>query len=229
MAFWFRDVISESPLINLKLNSIYKSKFNSAPFLVAFVEPSSSLNSDHMQNITVLNELDIKTIPNLGELDIETIFNLGELDIETIFNLSELYLVAPRLDWNMGFLTLGLILALILYMRPHNFGVYGPLPNGQELKDSDDANGDDLLYKLIRMKLQGTYKTIYSRAWALDTRLNSLERMRLSAAGNNAETAGTLRQYGMKMRHSQVTYELSGGRVRSSLALICIVYIYSPR
>ena len=40
-----------------------------------------------MQNITVLNELDIKTIPNLGELD-----------IETIFNLSELYLVAPRLN-----------------------------------------------------------------------------------------------------------------------------------
>ena len=39
------------------------------------------------QNITVLNELDIKTIPNLGELD-----------IETIFNLSELYLVAPRLN-----------------------------------------------------------------------------------------------------------------------------------
>ena len=129
----------------------------------------------------------------------------------------------------MVFLTLSLILVLILYMRPHNFGVNGPLPNIGELKDSDDANGDDLLYKLIRMKVQGTYKTIYSRGWSQDIRLNSLERMRLGAAGNNAEIAGTLRQYGMKMRHSQVTYEVSGQRVRASLALICIVYVYSSR
>lgn len=208
MAFWFRDVISESPIPSTKkLNSFCTSSYWC---ILLLLEPSSSLNSDHIQNTAALCKPVIETITNLGEL------SLG-------------------LNWKIYFLVLGLIvglvliLILILHMRPHSFNRSGPLPNADKIKDSDEANQNNLIYKLIRMKVLGTRKSVYSVRWSPDIELNVEEKIRLSIAGNNAEAAGILSEYNMKMSHNQITYEVSGLQVRSSIALICIVYVYSPR
>lgn len=212
MAFWFRDVISESS----KKNKILNSSTSGTLCIAVLLEPSSTPNCYHIENTD--------HIENSGALCkpvIETITNFGELSLGQ--------------NWKIKFLVLGLIvglvliLALILHMRPHSFNRSGPLPNAEKLKDSDEANQNNLLYKLVVMGVLGTRKSVYSRRWSPDIVLNAEERIRLGNAGINAEAAGILSEYNLKMSHNIITYEVSGFPARSSVALICIVYAYSPR
>ena len=207
MAFWFRDVISESTIA-----ANYKTLNSSTSGILCvalLLEPSSPQNSDHIQN-TALCKPVIETITNFGEL------SLG-------------------LNWKINLLVLGLIVVLVLilvlisYMRPHSFNRSGPMPSAQELKDSDEANQNDLIFKLLLMKGQDTRKSVYSVSWGPGIKLNVEEKIRLGNAGINAEAAGILSQYNMKMSNSMITYEVSGLPVRSSIALICIAFTYSPR